>query len=137
MTTTPPNPVELLQQLLRFDTSNPPGAEKDCVTYIDQLLTTVGLETRLLARDVARPNLIARIPGAGKAPPLLLHGHIDVFPAHDQDWRHSPFQGRIEDGYVWGRGALDMKSGIAMFLAAVLRSRAERSPPSGDVVLAI
>lgn len=123
--------------MLRFDTSNPPGNELACATYIRDLLASVGLDARLLALDPRRPNLVARIPGAGKAPPLLLHGHIDVFPTTEQNWRYPPFEGRIADGYVWGRGALDMKSGIAMFVSAVMRARAEGSLPSGDVVLAI
>jgi acetylornithine deacetylase/succinyl-diaminopimelate desuccinylase-like protein len=130
-------PVELLQQLLRFDTSNPPGNEAACIAHISRLLTSAGLQTRFVARDSKRPNLIARVPGAGRAPPLLLHGHVDVFPTKDQQWRHPPFEGRIVDGHVWGRGALDMKSGVAMFIAAVLRATAEKVLPSGDVVLAI
>jgi acetylornithine deacetylase/succinyl-diaminopimelate desuccinylase-like protein len=76
-------PVELLQQLLRFDTSNPPGNEAECIAYISHLLTSVGLESRFVGRDPKRPNLIVRVPGAGRAPPLLLHGHVDVFPAKD------------------------------------------------------
>jgi acetylornithine deacetylase/succinyl-diaminopimelate desuccinylase-like protein len=127
----------LLQELLRFDTSNPPGNEGQCLAYISDLLTSAGLETRLLALDPERPNLVARVPGAGKASPLLLHAHVDVFPTERQTWRHPPFEGRTVDGYVWGRGALDMKSGIAMFVAAAMRAQAEKLPPSGDVVLAI
>jgi len=130
-------PVELLQNLVRFDTSNPPGNEAACVAYIERLLRGAGLETRIVARVPTRPNLVARLPGAGNARPLLLHGHVDVMPATDQKWRHPPFGGEISDGCVWGRGALDMKGGIAMFLAAVLQARAEGMTPPGDVVLAI
>ncbi len=130
-------PAELLQQLLRFDTSNPPGNEAACVAYIERLLSTAGLETRIVARASNRPNLIARLPGAGKARPLLLHGHVDVMPARNQHWRYPPFAAEIVDGYVWGRGALDMKGGVAMLLAALLQARAEGMTPPGDVVLAI
>ena len=112
-------PVELLQDLIRFDTSNPPGNEAECIRYVDALLKNAGLETTVLARDPSRPNLVARLTGNGSAPPLLLYGHIDVVPAVNQTWQHPPFAADIADGYVWGRGALDMKGGVAMMLAAV------------------
>jgi len=133
----PYSPVEILQRLIRFNTSNPPGNERECVVFIDQLLTGAGIETRLLARSDARPNLIARIAGQGNAPPLLLYGHVDVVPAGGQNWRQPPFSGALVDGYVWGRGALDMKGGVAMMLSAVLRAKAEGLRLPGDVVLAI
>ena len=78
-----------------------------------------------------RPNLIARIPGAGDAPPLLLYGHVDVVTTEGQDWTHPPFAGEIADGYIWGRGALDMKGGVAMLLAAFLRAKVEEARPAG------
>jgi len=134
---TPYNPVEILQKLIRFDTSNPPGNERECVAFIDQLLTQAGIKTRLLTRSDARPNLMARIAGQGNAPPLLLYGHVDVVPANSQRWQQPPFSGVLTEGYVWGRGALDMKGGVAMILSAVLRAKAERTQLPGDVVLAI
>ncbi len=131
------SPVEILQKLIRFDTSNPPGNEADCIGFVNQLLTQAGIETKLVARADARPNLIARIAGQGNAPPLLLYGHVDVVPADGQNWQQPPFSGVLAQGYVWGRGALDMKGGVAMILSAVLRAKAERLQPPGDVVLAI
>lgn len=131
------NPVELLQNLIRFDTTNPPGNEGECVGYIDNLLNEAGFETTLLTHVPDRPNLVTRLKGQGKAPPLLLYGHVDVVTTADQIWEHPPFEGKIVDGYVWGRGALDMKSGIAMMLAALLRAKAENLTPTGDVILAI
>jgi acetylornithine deacetylase/succinyl-diaminopimelate desuccinylase-like protein len=130
-------PVELLQRLIRFDTTNPPGNEVECVTYIQRLLAEGGLETVLLGRVPERPNLIARLKGRGEAPPLLLYGHADVVTTAGQQWTYPPFEGRIAGGYVWGRGALDMKSGVAMMVAAVLRARAEGLEPAGDVALAV
>ncbi|MFQ5795279.1 MAG: M20/M25/M40 family metallo-hydrolase [Candidatus Bipolaricaulia bacterium] len=130
-------PVELLQDLIRFDTTNPPGNEVECMNYIDGLLTEAGIETTRLARDPNRPNLIARLKGQDNAPPLLLYGHVDVVTTANQDWQHPPFEGKLVDGYVWGRGALDMKSGVAMILAAFLRAKAEDLALPGDVVLAI
>jgi len=130
-------PVELLQKLIRFDTTNPPGNEAGCVTYIQGLLAEAGLETTLLGRTPERLNLIARLKGRGEAPPLLLYGHADVVTTVGQQWTYPPFEGRIADGYVWGRGAVDMKSGVAMMVAAVLRARAEGLEPAGDVLLAV
>ncbi len=129
-------PAEIAQALIRFDTTNPPGNEAACIAYIRQLLTEAGIPVTILARDPARPNLIARLPGQGTAPPLLLQGHIDVVNTANQPWQHPPFAGEVIDGYLWGRGALDMKGGVAMMLAAMLRARAEGQAPPGDVVLA-
>jgi len=132
----PTSPVELLQTLVRFDTTNPPGNEKECVGYIQGLLEQAGLETTILSRSPSRPNLIARIEGSGQAPPLLLHGHVDVVPAKASEWLHPPFEANVVDGYLWGRGALDMKGGIAMMITAMLRLKSEGASPPGDVVLA-
>jgi len=129
--------AELLQTLIRFDTTNPPGNERDCLSYIHRLLTEAGCDAQLVGRSPERPNLIARLQGQGDAPPLLLQGHVDVVPADPREWQHPPFEGRIVDGYVWGRGALDMKGGIAMMLTAFLRAKAEALPLPGDVILAL
>jgi acetylornithine deacetylase/succinyl-diaminopimelate desuccinylase-like protein len=131
------NPVEILQRLIRFNTTNPPGHEAACVGYIRDLLNEAGIESTLIAKDPERPNLIARLPGEGKAPPILLYGHVDVVTTENQPWQQPPFEGRLIDGYVWGRGALDMKGGVAMMVAAFLRANAEGLRPPGDIVLAI
>ncbi|MBN8656897.1 MAG: M20/M25/M40 family metallo-hydrolase [Anaerolineae bacterium] len=130
-------PVEILQRLIQFNTTNPPGHEAACVGYIRDLLNEAGIESTLLAKDPNRPNLIARLPGEGKAPPLLLYGHVDVVTAENQPWQQPPFEGKLIDGYVWGRGALDMKGGVAMMAAAFMRANAEGLRPPGDIVLAI
>ena len=136
------NPIELLQELIRFDTSNPPGNERECISYIRGILTQAGFETQIIARSPQRPNLITRLQGTGDAPPLLLYGHVDVVPAAAQDWRYPPFEAQIAEGCVWGRGALDMKGGIVMMLAAMMRAKAEGAKQHGpnlpgDVVLAL
>ena len=112
--------AELLQNLIRFDTSNPPGNEAECVAYIDSLLTQAGCTTTIVSAQPERPNLIARLQGQGTAPPLLLYGHLDVVTTANQMWQYPPFEGRLVDGYVWGRGALDMKGGVVMMLGAFL-----------------
>jgi acetylornithine deacetylase/succinyl-diaminopimelate desuccinylase-like protein len=127
-------PAELLQWLLRFNTTNPPGAEGPCIEYIRFVLAAAGIESTILALDPDRPNLIARISGAGAAPPLLLYGHVDVVTTEGQDWSHAPFAGEIADGHVWGRGALDMKGGVAMLLSAFLRVKVEEARLPGDVI---
>jgi acetylornithine deacetylase/succinyl-diaminopimelate desuccinylase-like protein len=130
-------PAELLQRLIQFDTTNPPGNETDCIAYIDTMLKKAGFETTRLAKDPNRPNLITRLKGQGSAPPLLLYGHVDVVTTAGQKWTHPPFAGKLVDSFIWGRGALDMKSGIAMMLSAVMRARMENFIPAGDIVLAI
>src|SRR5918992_4674134 len=129
-------PAELLQRLIRFDTTNPPGAECACIEWVAGLVREAGLEARIVAKDDARPNLVARLRGEGRAPPFLMQGHVDVVPATG-DWSRPPFGGEVAGGYVWGRGALDMKGGVAMMLAAFLRASAADSPPPGDVVLCL
>ncbi|MFH2103996.1 MAG: M20/M25/M40 family metallo-hydrolase [Chloroflexota bacterium] len=129
-------PVELLQNLIRFDTTNPPGDERDCILYIDGLLKEAGIQSKLVGRTRQRPNLVARIKGMGKAPPLLLYGHVDVVTTENQQWTQPPFEGRVMDGFIWGRGALDMKGGVAMMLAAFLKAKAEAAALPGDVIFA-
>lgn len=137
MTPDGPTAPDLLQRLIRFDTSNPPGRERACVEWIDELLGEHGIATRTVSREPGRPNLLARLPGRDRAPPLLLYGHVDVVPARADEWRHPPFEGVRRDGWIWGRGALDMKGGVAMLLAALLRARRSGTVPAGDVLLAV
>ncbi len=130
-------PIDLLQQLLRFDTTNPPGNERACIEHIDGLLQQAGLETTIVAADPERPNLVARLPGRGTAPPLLWQGHVDVVPTAGQQWTHDPFGAVIDGADLYGRGTLDMKAGVAMMVHALLRTHAEQVQPGGDIVLAV
>ena len=129
-------PAELLQRLIRFDTTNPPGGERPCVEWVASLLRAAGVEPTIVARNPERPSLVARLSGTGSAPGFLMQGHVDVVPAEGQ-WFHPPFSADIAEGYVWGRGALDMKGGVAMMLAAFLRVVAAGEQPAGDVVLCL
>ncbi len=131
------NPADILEKLIRFNTTNPPGNETACINYIHDLLNDAGIQSIILAKKPERPNLIAHIDGRGKANPILLYGHVDVVGTDNQQWDVPPFDGKIIDGVVWGRGALDMKGGIAMMLAALLRAKAENLKPAGNVLLAI
>jgi acetylornithine deacetylase/succinyl-diaminopimelate desuccinylase-like protein len=130
-------PVELLQQLIRFDTTNPPGNEADCIAFVRGLVEDAGCDVELYAKDPARPNLIARLRGNGNRPPILLQGHVDVVTTAGQDWAHPPFGGELVDGWVWGRGALDMKGGVAMMVSAFLRAAREQTALPGDVILCV
>src|SRR5919199_1636596 len=90
-------PAELLKRLIQFETVNPPGGERECVGWIDGLLKDAGIETRIVASDDDRPNLIARLPGRGDSPGLMLQGHVDVVPVEHQDWTKPPFGAEEDD----------------------------------------
>src|SRR5207249_8867775 len=122
------DPVDLARELIRFDTTNPPGNEEACVAHIESLLRARGIECERYERTPGRPNLIARHTGADGGPPLVLYGHVDVVTTAGQRWTHPPFAGELVDGYVWGRGALDMKGGIAMCVAAFVAAHEAGSP---------
>jgi acetylornithine deacetylase/succinyl-diaminopimelate desuccinylase-like protein len=133
----PNGQVELLQALIRFDTSNPPGNERACIEFVGGLLQGVGLAPDYVALEPDRPNLVARVTGRGDAPPLLLYGHVDVVKADPREWSHPPFGGDLVGDEVWGRGAFDMKSGVAMLTSALLRVVSADAPPAGDVLLVL
>ena len=132
-----PSPAALLQGLIRFDTTNPPGNEGPCLEYVRGLFEGSHAECRVLApaSEPLRPNLVVRMAGRGEAPPLLMQGHVDVVTTAGQPWSRPPFGGDLVGGWVWGRGALDMKGGVAMMLSALLRCLDRDQPPAGDVVL--
>jgi len=128
--------AELLQDLIRFDTTNPPGAERACVERIGTLLTEAGIKWQTYAARPERPNLVARLPG-GPGPGLVLQGHVDVVTTVNQNWTRPPFGGDLVDGWIWGRGALDMKNGVAMMVDAFLRAKREGTRLPGDVLLVV
>jgi acetylornithine deacetylase/succinyl-diaminopimelate desuccinylase-like protein len=130
-------PAELLQNLIRFNTTNPPGNEVECLTYVRGLMEAAGYEAQLIGKDPQRPNLVVRLNGRGEAPPLLLQGHVDVVTTEGQNWQQPPFEANLIDGYIWGRGALDMKSGVTMLICAMLRAKMEGQTPPGDVILTL
>ena len=131
------DPIQLLEQLIRLDTTNPPGNEAAAIHLIQGQLEEVGIDTVLLSKDPNRPNLIARLEGSGEAPPFLMQGHVDVVPTSDQVWERDPFGGEIVDGFMWGRGTLDMKGAVVMMIHAFLGLAASEKKPAGDVILAL
>ncbi|MFC4065385.1 M20/M25/M40 family metallo-hydrolase [Actinoplanes subglobosus] len=134
--------VDLCRDLLRIDTTNTGDprttvGERAAAEYVAERLAEVGVETRLLESAPTRANLIARIPGADPSRgALLVHGHLDVVPADASEWSVDPFGGEIKDGYLWGRGAVDMKDFDAMVLAVVREWRRTGYVPPRDIVLA-
>ena len=109
--------VELLQQLIRVNTVNPPGNEREVQELLAGRLGDAGFECELLGENDERPNLVARLPGLGEGPTLCLLGHTDTVLADPDDWSHDPWSGDLADGCVWGRGALDMKGQVAAEVA--------------------
>ena len=118
--------VEICRDLIRMDTTNfgdssGPG-ERKAAEHVAGLLSEVGIEPELFESEPGRTSVVARWGGT-TGEPLLLHGHLDVVPADPDDWQVHPFSGEIQDGYVWGRGAVDMKDFDALLLS-VVRARA-------------
>jgi acetylornithine deacetylase/succinyl-diaminopimelate desuccinylase-like protein len=128
--------VDLLSRLIRLDTTNPPGNETPAAELLRDYLEANGVRCELLARVPERANLVARIPGRGDGPTLLLASHTDVVIADPAEWSVPPFSGEVRDGAVWGRGALDMKGQVAASAVAIASLAREGFVPSGDLVFA-
>jgi acetylornithine deacetylase/succinyl-diaminopimelate desuccinylase-like protein len=129
--------VDLLCDLIRINTSNPTHVERPAAEWVAQRLDEVGIPSQILESAPGRASTIARIPGLDQSrAPLLIHGHLDVVPADASEWSADPFAAEIRDGFVYGRGAVDMKDMDAMTLAIVREwARTGRIPPR-DIVLA-
>ena len=113
--------IDYLGQLIRFKTVNPPGNEKPAAEFLADILSKNGIEPQILESAPGRANVIARLKGTGEKPPILLDGHLDVVSAEpESEWKYPPFAGQIAEGYLWGRGALDMKQIVIANLAAML-----------------
>jgi acetylornithine deacetylase/succinyl-diaminopimelate desuccinylase-like protein len=129
--------VGLCADLIRIDTSNPTSTERVAAEWVAGKLDEVGIASTLLESDPGRASVVARIPGTDPSRgALLVHGHLDVVPADPSEWSVHPFSGEVKDGYLWGRGAVDMKDMDAMTLAVVRDwARTGKQPPR-DIVLA-
>jgi acetylornithine deacetylase/succinyl-diaminopimelate desuccinylase-like protein len=130
--------TELLQRLIRTNTVNPPGNERSAQEMLAAELRGAGFEVQLLGAVDERPNLVARLRGAADGPTLCLLSHVDTVLATPADWTHDPWSGDLEDGFVWGRGALDMKSQTAAEVAAALSlAREGWRPARGDLLVVV
>jgi acetylornithine deacetylase/succinyl-diaminopimelate desuccinylase-like protein len=128
--------VELLRQLIRFDTVNPPGNERALQEDLAAVLAGAGFATELLGRTPERPNLVARLDGPAPGPVLCLLSHVDTVLATPDEWTHDPWSADLADGYVWGRGALDMKSQTAAeVVAACSLARDGWRPARGSLLV--
>lgn len=128
--------LELFRELLRIDTTNPPGNERPAAELCAEWLRREGLEPQLLEAEKDRTNLVCRIRGRGSLPPLLLTAHLDVVPA-GEGWQIPPFSGEIHDGFLWGRGAIDMKHHVAMSVTVMRSLAREPGALERDVILAL
>ncbi len=129
--------TDLLVELIRINTSNPTHPERPAAEWVAAKLDEVGIASQIIESEPGRASTIARIEGADSSrPPLLVHGHLDVVPADASEWSVDPFAGEVEDGYVWGRGAIDMKDMDAMVLSLVREYARTGQRPARDVVLA-
>jgi acetylornithine deacetylase/succinyl-diaminopimelate desuccinylase-like protein len=126
--------AELLQRLIRLDTTNPPGNETVAAELLREYLEAAGVECRLFARSPERANLVARIPGRGDGPSLAFLSHTDVVLADPSEWERDPFGGELVDGVVWGRGALDMKGEVAASAVTMATLAREGWRGSGDLI---
>lgn len=128
--------LEHFRRLLRFDTTNPPGNEREACEFLGAILRREEIGNEILESAPDRANLVCRLPGDGSLPPLLLNAHLDVVPAERAYWTHDPFGGVLDRGFVWGRGALDMKHMAAMSLMTVLLLRRHRVALKRDLIFA-
>jgi acetylornithine deacetylase/succinyl-diaminopimelate desuccinylase-like protein len=126
----------MCQALLRMDTTNPPGNERQAADYLERMLREVGYEPTMLESAPGRANLVCRRRGAGGAAPLLLTAHLDVVEAHASEWKHPPFAGEIAEDCLWGRGAIDMKNMAAMCTAVLRQLARDGASLARDVIFA-
>jgi acetylornithine deacetylase/succinyl-diaminopimelate desuccinylase-like protein len=133
--------------LIRFDTVNPPGNERAAIEHLRQILTDAGFECELLGASPERPNLVARLKGDAATaestdserdgPTLCYLGHVDTVLANASEWTHDPWSGEIAEGFMWGRGSLDMKSQVAAEVAAVAGLAREGWRPARGELLVV
>jgi acetylornithine deacetylase/succinyl-diaminopimelate desuccinylase-like protein len=126
----------LLQDLIRLDTVNPPGNETVAAEHLRGYLESHGVACELYAKVPERANLVARVPGSGDGPRLLLLSHTDTVLADPREWQLDPWSGELRDGQVWGRGALDMKGQVAASAVAIASLVRDGFEPPGDLIFA-
>ena len=128
------DPVKLLSDLIRIDTSNPPGNEEAAVQFLEALLLKEGIKAEIFSPEPRRANILARLKGKMRGSPVILLGHLDVVPAHDEGWMAPPFSGAVQDGFIYGRGAIDMKSQVVCQLLSFIGIHREGILPERDLI---
>ena len=124
----PIDATALTRDLIRFRTINPPGEEEACARHLGRLLEDAGFRCDYVMMGAGRANLIARLGGSTDSPPLAFTGHIDVVPLGARAWSMDPFAADTADNRIYGRGASDMKSGVAAFVAAAIEAAPGLAP---------
>jgi acetylornithine deacetylase/succinyl-diaminopimelate desuccinylase-like protein len=130
----PFDPLPVLRDYIRIDTSNPPGNELQAARFLKDILDREGIEAEIVTFAPGRANLVARLPGDGTKRALILSHHMDVVHADRARWTSDPFGAVMEGGYLYGRGALDMKTTGILQLAALIRLKREAVPLARDVI---
>jgi len=120
--------------LLQFDTSDPPGRELPAAEYLQDVLEAEGIPVEMLSVNPERPNVVARLKGDGSEEPLLIMAHTDVVNVDPEKWTFPPFSATVDDGYVYGRGAVDDKDNLATALLVMLELKRQNVPLSRDVI---
>ena len=134
--TTVPPVEQLLSEIIRVDTSNPPGNEGQLDRLLESKFKPLGFEIDLIETPQAgKGHFVARLKGDGTKRPILLAAHSDVVGVEREKWSLDPFGGIIKDGYVYGRGAIDFKGGLAVFAEAVMRLARNKIPLHRDVIV--
>ncbi len=127
--------VDLLCQMIRFDTTNPPGNEKPLAEMLAKLLGEHGFITEVTDLGNNRANFTARLKGTGERKALMFNGHLDVVPVGQMPWKHPAFDPLLTDGKIFGRGTSDMKSGLASMIIAAIAIKQSGLPLKGDLVI--
>jgi acetylornithine deacetylase/succinyl-diaminopimelate desuccinylase-like protein len=126
--------VELLREFIRIDTTNPPGNEEKAILFLESILKKEGIQSEIFRPVANRANILARIKGKKEGKPVILLGHVDVVPAKADEWEVDPFGGEIKDGYIYGRGTIDMKAQTICQLLAFIRLHKEGTVPERDII---
>jgi succinyl-diaminopimelate desuccinylase len=124
------------QDLVRTQSVNPPGNERAAAEYVVEALRKSDVEAELIVHSETRASALARLKGQGSGPALIYNGHLDTVPVGAEKWVHEPFGGEVVEGRIWGRGAADMKGGLAAMMTAVKVLAEARIPLRGDLILA-
>jgi succinyl-diaminopimelate desuccinylase len=128
--------VKLLQKVIQTESTNPPGNELDLARWLAEYFAQAGIKAKITQYGGKRANLIARLPGAGKAPSLIFSAHMDTVPAGEVPWMFPPFSGKLHEGKIYGRGAADMKGGLAAMAQAAVILAQSGIQLGGDLIIA-
>lgn len=126
--------LQILQDMIRLDSSNPPGYEKAVAEYIKNIFDEAGIPSRILEKVPGRSNIVAVVKGEESETPIMLISHLDVVPVNEEDWSFGGFSGSVVDGFLQGRGTIDTKQLTAMELLALLLIMREKKPLKRSII---